>query len=60
MVFFKNPNHFTNSTKQETTSTNQSDDTIGPNSESVSDDTLEAIDHMTESNVATETEVKDR
>ncbi|XP_048734991.1 serine/arginine repetitive matrix protein 2-like isoform X3 [Ostrea edulis] len=48
------------STKQETTSTNQSDDTIGPNSESVSDDTLEAIDHMTESNVATETEVKDR
>eukprot|EP00105_Crassostrea_gigas_P016564 XP_011433995.1 PREDICTED: serine/arginine repetitive matrix protein 1-like isoform X3 [Crassostrea gigas] len=48
------------STKQENTSTNQSDDTLGPNSESVSDDTLEAIDYGTESNVATETEVKDR
>lgn len=49
-----------NSTKQENTSTNQSDDTLGPNSESVSDDTLEAIDYGTESNIATETEVKDR
>ncbi|XP_062602946.1 uncharacterized protein LOC134264700 isoform X1 [Saccostrea cucullata] len=48
------------SIKQENTSTNQSDDTIGPNSESVSDDTLEAIDHMTQTNVAKETEVEDR